>query len=199
MKGIISSFLCLVLFSLAKADVPSPSHTYNVTLPEPNAPYVAGQMLPISYTLPDDANLPNLLSLSVLFTTQDPSLNFTDIIITSNADISQGFSFRRTHNTEVYYEHQLSYAIPNKTLAGNYIVLFVDSISKSNTSVPITVRPYAAPVTTLSTNPNKPHPSSSGGSIFAYHGNGVQAAHETVNWTLASGLLGLLLVAYNTV
>lgn len=31
--------------------------TFNVTLPEPNAPFVAGQMLPISYTLPDDPNL----------------------------------------------------------------------------------------------------------------------------------------------
>lgn len=49
-----------------------------------------------------------MLQLSVLFTTQDPTLNFTDITITSNADISQGFSFRRTHNTYVYYEHQLS-------------------------------------------------------------------------------------------
>jgi len=59
MKSIISTFVLLVLFRLVKADVPSPSHNYNVTLPEPNAPYVAGQMLPISYTLPDDTNLPN--------------------------------------------------------------------------------------------------------------------------------------------
>lgn len=49
----------LVFSVLVKAEVISPSHTYNVTLPEPNAPYVAGQMLPISYTLPDEANLPN--------------------------------------------------------------------------------------------------------------------------------------------
>jgi hypothetical protein len=49
-----------------------------------------------------------VLQLSVLFTTQDASLNFTDTVITSNADISQGFSFRRTHNTYVYYEHQLN-------------------------------------------------------------------------------------------
>lgn len=48
-----------VLSSLVCAEVLSPSHNFNVTLPEPNAPYVAGQMLPISYTLPDDTNLPN--------------------------------------------------------------------------------------------------------------------------------------------
>ncbi|GAA5816607.1 hypothetical protein MFLAVUS_010137 [Mucor flavus] len=167
-------FLVFVLFSILSSlvcsEVLSPSHNYNVTLPEPNAPYVAGQMLPISYTLPDDTNLPNLLQLSVLFTTQEPILNFTDITITSNADISQGFSFRRTHNTYVYYEHQLSYAIPNNTLPGNYIVLFVDAVSKTNTSVPILVRPYAAPVTTIPTNPNKARPSG-GGSIFATHNN----------------------------
>lgn len=59
MRNIVSTFVFIVLLGLVKADVPSPSHNYNVTLPEPNAPYVAGQMLPISYTLPDDTNLPN--------------------------------------------------------------------------------------------------------------------------------------------
>lgn len=52
-------FICSLSSCLVAADVPSPSHTFNVTLPEPNAPYVAGQMLPISYTLPDDTDLPN--------------------------------------------------------------------------------------------------------------------------------------------
>lgn len=56
-------FILFALFSilshLVSCEVLSPSHNYNVTLPEPNAPYVAGQMLPISYTLPDDTNLPN--------------------------------------------------------------------------------------------------------------------------------------------
>ena len=75
--------------------------------------------------------------------------------------------------------------------------MFVDSISKLNTSVPILVRPYAAPATTLPTNPNKAHPSN-GGSIFAIHSNDVQAAYKTANWTLASTLLGLLLTAYST-
>jgi hypothetical protein len=128
-KKMIYPILAVLFFILnyVQCEVISPSHNYNVTLPEPNAPYVAGQMLPISYTLPDDTNLPKrmsyrycykrkrekltyliVLQLSVLFTTQDPTLNFTDITITSNADISQGFSFRRTHNTYVYYEHQLS-------------------------------------------------------------------------------------------
>ncbi|KAI8982278.1 hypothetical protein BDF20DRAFT_810154, partial [Mycotypha africana] len=128
---------------IVSTEVVSPSHTYNVTLPVPNAPYVAGQMLPIAYTLPDDADLPKRLSLSISLTTQDPNLNFTDIVITPNADISQGFSFKRTLNTFIYYEHQLSFSIPNTTLPGNYFVVFSDSISKTNTSIPIVIRPYA--------------------------------------------------------
>lgn len=52
---LIFVFLCI---TFTYGEVISPSHNYNVTLPEPNAPYVAGQMLPISYTLPDDTNLP---------------------------------------------------------------------------------------------------------------------------------------------
>ncbi|KAI8978507.1 hypothetical protein BDB01DRAFT_837427 [Pilobolus umbonatus] len=161
--------LLFVYFSLAACEVISPSHNYNVTLPEVNAPYVAGQMLPISYTLPDDTSLSNSLSLSIYFTTQDPSLNFTEIVITSNADISQGFSFRRTHNTYIYYEHQLSYALPNSTLPGTYVVQFVDSVSRTNTTIPIIVRPYAAPVTSLNSMTSKSRPT--GGSIFAMTSN----------------------------
>jgi hypothetical protein len=55
--------LLSLLSFLVFADVESPSHNFNVTLPEPNAPYVAGQMLPISYTLPDDPNLPSRKSI----------------------------------------------------------------------------------------------------------------------------------------
>ncbi|KAI7869375.1 hypothetical protein BDF14DRAFT_1701739, partial [Spinellus fusiger] len=145
------------------AQVISPSHTYNVTAPEPNAPYVAGQVLPVRYTLVDDAKLPNLLALSIYFNTVDPSLNFTETVITSNADISQGFSFRRTQNTIIYYEHELSYSIPNTTHAGNYQVIFVDAFSRTNTSVPIVVRPYAPPAIPSSTaagSANKAGPSS---------------------------------------
>ncbi|RCH95803.1 hypothetical protein CU097_012520 [Rhizopus azygosporus] len=119
--------------------------TFNVTLPEPNAPFVAGQMLPISYTLPDDPNLSRTLHLSILFTTTDPSLNHTEAVITSNADTSQSFTFRRVYNTTVYYEHQLSYSIPNNTHPGQYSIVFVDSITGTKESVPITVRPYAQP------------------------------------------------------
>ncbi|KAL0089258.1 hypothetical protein J3Q64DRAFT_1727781 [Phycomyces blakesleeanus] len=164
------AIVLLMAIGVVSSQVISPSHTYNVTAPEPNAPYVAGQVLPVRYTLVDDIKLPNLLSLSIYFTTIDPSMNFTDTVITSNADISQGFSFRRTQNTMVYYEHELSYAIPNTTRAGSYQVIFVDSVSRTNTSVPIVVRPYAPPTLPSSTaagNANKAGPSS----IFAIHAN----------------------------
>lgn len=119
-----------LFISFTYGEIVSPTHNYNVTLPEPNAPYVAGQMLPIAYTSPADANIEKrkyipgcgkrvkvlifsflyhkVLQLSVYLTTQDPSLNFTDVLITSNADISQTFSFKRYRLNDVYYEHQLN-------------------------------------------------------------------------------------------
>ncbi|RCI07032.1 hypothetical protein CU098_013925 [Rhizopus stolonifer] len=157
---LIFSFLCLFNL-LVHAEIVSPSRNFNVTLPEPNTPYVAGQMLPISYTLPDDDKLSTVLLLSISFAAQDPTSNFTQVAITSNADISQGFSFKRMRNTDVYYEHQLSYSIPNNTDPGNYHVIFSDAVSGTNVSVPIIVRPYAPPSTTTSVN--KANPS---GSIF---------------------------------
>lgn len=59
MISFLFTTIVLLLLNLVSAEVTSPSHNYNVTLPEPNAPYVAGQMLPISYTIPDEANLPS--------------------------------------------------------------------------------------------------------------------------------------------
>ncbi|KAI8391672.1 uncharacterized protein BYT42DRAFT_557669 [Radiomyces spectabilis] len=158
-----SFFLVIVhiLISRAFGQVTSPTHTYNITSPDPNAFYVAGQILPITYTLVDNPNLPTLLSLSVYFSTQDASLNASNVVITENADISQGFSFRRTANTMVYYEHQLNYLIPNATRPGNYQVVFQDAISRTNTSVPIVVRPYAAPAANPSGILGKAKPSGS--------------------------------------
>ncbi|KAI9475857.1 MAG: hypothetical protein EXX96DRAFT_574931 [Benjaminiella poitrasii] len=179
------------------AEVRSPSLTYNVTLPEPNGLYVAGQMLPISYTLPDDPNLPKLLSLSISFTTTDSNLNSTGAVITPDADISQGFSFRRTRNTYVYYEHQLSYAIPKNTVPGNYIVMFNDAISKTNTSIPIIVRPYAPPVIPTPTNTANSRPSG-GSSIFSVHNNGSDRQYNNINWA-ATLLLGVVLIACSNI
>lgn len=79
-------------------------------------------------------------------------------------------------------------------MPGNYIVLFADSISKSNTSVPIVVRPYAAPVTSSATNPNKARPSG-GGSIFAIHNN--HAELNQINWTVNTLLFSFWFAAYS--
>lgn len=56
-------FILLGFIAFTFCEIVSPTNTYNVTLPEPNAPYVAGQMLPISYTLPDNINLPKCKAL----------------------------------------------------------------------------------------------------------------------------------------
>jgi hypothetical protein len=58
------------------------------------------------------------------------------------------------------------------------VVLFVDSISKYNVSIPIVVRPYAAPVIPPSGTINRARPSG-GGSIFAMHRN--DATHYSLS------------------
>jgi hypothetical protein len=80
-------------------------------------------------------------------------------------------------------------------LPGTYTVLFVDSISKSNTSVPIVVRPYAAPVTSSPTNPNKARPSG-GGSIFAIHNH---AELNQINWAVNTLLFVFWFAAYSII
>ncbi|KAI8092595.1 uncharacterized protein BX664DRAFT_347871 [Halteromyces radiatus] len=134
------------------AQVQATNRRFNVTAPIPDSPYVAGQIVPVTYTLPDDANLPSVLGLAVYFTTRDPSLPFVQATISDNADLSQGFSFRHTTNTEVYYEHQLNYGIPKETKAGNYQIVFVDTKGGGNTSIPIVVRPYSSNPSASSTN-----------------------------------------------
>ncbi|CAO3587739.1 unnamed protein product [Absidia cylindrospora] len=132
---------------------------FTILAPVADSPYVAGQIVPVTYTLPDDANLSSTLRLAVYFTSRDPALPYFQATLSDNADLSQGFSFRRTANTLVYYEHQLNYDIPKETKAGNYQITFVDTKGGGNTSVPISVRPYSASVGSTPTTNKSPQAS----------------------------------------
>ncbi|KAI9301350.1 hypothetical protein BJ944DRAFT_243351 [Cunninghamella echinulata] len=93
------------------------------------------------------------LHLSVHLVSMDPTLSFKQITITDSADLNQGFSFERVNsNNKKYYEHELNYIIPKETPPGNYHVLFQNSKSSINTTVPIIIRPYSN--INLSTNNN---------------------------------------------
>ncbi|KAI8335883.1 hypothetical protein BC941DRAFT_325346, partial [Chlamydoabsidia padenii] len=131
--------LLLTRLLMVNGQVQAVNRRFNITAPVADSPYVAGQIVPITYTLPDDASLPNVLGLSVYFTSRDNSVPFFQATVTENADLSQGFSFKRMANTQVYYEHQLNYGIPKETKAGNYQIVFVDTKGGGNTTVPFVV------------------------------------------------------------
>ncbi|KAI8878857.1 hypothetical protein K501DRAFT_325833 [Backusella circina FSU 941] len=140
------SFFLLVVFTafFVKAQVRSPNFQYNVTSPAPNSPYVASQILPLIYDVASNATSENLqLSVSLLGTN-------TSVQMVASADISQGFSFQKQIGGDTVYEHQYNYNIPFNTTAGVYQVVFLDSVSKTNVSIPITIS--AAPVTPTSSS-----------------------------------------------
>ncbi|KAI8097793.1 uncharacterized protein B0P05DRAFT_522029 [Gilbertella persicaria] len=135
-----------VLFSTlvlaVEALVQSPSYQFNVTSPAPNAPYVASQILPCIYDVADNSTSDNLqLSISLVG-------DNSSTVMTASADISKGFSFEKEITGGTVYEHQFNYHIPSNTTAGNYQVVFTDSVSQTNVSISITIA--AAPVTSSS-------------------------------------------------
>ncbi|KAI8331222.1 hypothetical protein BC941DRAFT_360575 [Chlamydoabsidia padenii] len=158
---------------MVRGQIQATSRRFNITAPVAGSPYVAGQMVPVTYTLPDDPNL-SILGLAVYFASNDPSVPSSQAIITENADLSQGFSFKRTTNTGVYFEHQLNYDIPKETKEGNYQIVFMDTKGGGNTSVPIVVRPYST--STIATATHKPDQPSN---IFLQGGAGSLSTTQT--------------------
>ncbi|GAN01856.1 hypothetical protein MAM1_0013d01291 [Mucor ambiguus] len=132
----------LALSAVVNAQVQSPNYQYNVTSPSPNSPYVASQILPCIYDIADNTTADNLqLSISLVGTN-------SSVQLTPSADISQGFSYQKQIGGATVYEHQFNYNIPSNTTAGAYQVVFLDNISQTNVSIPITIS--AAPVTPTS-------------------------------------------------
>ncbi|SAM02951.1 hypothetical protein [Absidia glauca] len=164
---------------MAQVQAQSTNRRFNVTAPLAGSPYVAGQIVPVTYTLPDDSSLSSVLGLAVYFTSNDPTVPFSQATISDNADLSQGFSFQRTSNTGVYYEHQLNFDIPKETKAGNYQIVFVDTKGGGNTTVPIVIRPYSSSTAATATTTQKPGQASN---IFLQ--GGASTSNTPTWWTL---------------
>ncbi|KAI9274529.1 hypothetical protein BDA99DRAFT_533162 [Phascolomyces articulosus] len=126
---------------------------FNVTSPEPNSPYTAGQKLPLIYEIPSTTTENNLqLSISLV----NPANATANVIMVSNADVSHGFSNQKDlGNNVTVYEHQANYDIPTTTTAGAYQVIFTNTLTGYNTTVPITIAEAGSP---------SAKPSSTGGS-----------------------------------
>ncbi|KAI9486871.1 MAG: hypothetical protein EXX96DRAFT_550900 [Benjaminiella poitrasii] len=156
--------LLSTLVIAVKAQVQSPTYLFNVTSPAVNSPYVASQILPCIYDVADNVTSDNL-QLSILLVGSNSST-----VMTASADISQGFSFQKQIGGATVYEHQYNYNIPSNTTAGNYQVVFADSVSHTNVSIPITisVAPHTPSSTPLASASSSSTSSSSTtlGSIF---------------------------------
>ncbi|CEP13893.1 hypothetical protein [Parasitella parasitica] len=183
LKSII--LLSTLALGAVRAQVQSPTYQYNVTSPSPNSPYVASQILPCIYDIADNTTADNLqLSISLVGTNMSAQL-------TASADISQGFSYQKLIGGATVYEHQFNYNIPSNTTAGTYQVVFLDNVSQTNVSIPITIS--AAPVTPTS---SAAVPSGSSGtsaattsvpaSIFNKDSSSADPAFQLSNYLLAA-------------
>ncbi|KAI9497039.1 hypothetical protein BDB00DRAFT_757322 [Zychaea mexicana] len=127
---------------------------FNVTKPTPNSPYVAGQKLPLVY---DVASTTTEQTLQLSVTLIDPRNATNNVLMVQNGDISQGFSNQKEIGNTTVYEHQTNYDIPTNTAAGEYQVVYTNTITGYNTTIPITIAEAG-------TTPSPASPSSTDGS-----------------------------------
>ncbi|KAI9355760.1 hypothetical protein BD770DRAFT_366379 [Pilaira anomala] len=183
-------FILLSALALAvKAQViQSPTYQFNVTSPTPNSPYVANQILPCIYDIAENTTSYNL-QLSILLIGSNSS---TPMIM--SADISQGFSFqKKIDGGAIVYEHQLNYNIPVNTTAGSYEVVYLDNLTQTRVSIPITIGTAVVPKPpSQSTGSAANEPSSTTTSKFFDKSNSANGLEITSFFLVASLALALV-------
>ncbi|KAF7725893.1 hypothetical protein EC973_009227, partial [Apophysomyces ossiformis] len=154
----------LLLTSTVSAIVQSPTHQFNVSAPTPGSPYVIGQKLPLIYTIAANTTADNL-KLSILL--QSVSNPNNTVVIQPDATIAKAFSYQTQVDGATVYQHQYDYNIPANSVAGEYNVVYLDSISNTNVSISVMINaavnaatPSAGTGTASGNNPQRT------GSIF---------------------------------
>ncbi|GAN01506.1 hypothetical protein MAM1_0008c00939 [Mucor ambiguus] len=110
----------------------------NISSPLLNGAYVAGQILPLSYTP---------LSSNIVLNVYLKGANVNESAIALNADTSND----PTSNVPIkvdnmtYYQHSINYAIPTTYPAGNYECIFENVATHTNTSIPVSLLAYVPP------------------------------------------------------
>ncbi|KAL9555769.1 hypothetical protein MBANPS3_002208 [Mucor bainieri] len=110
----------------------------NISSPLLNGVYVAGQILPLSYTP---------LSSNIVLNIYLKGANVNESAIALNADTSND----PTNNVPIkvdnviYYQHSINYAIPTTYPAGNYECIFENVATHTNTSIPVSFLAYVPP------------------------------------------------------
>ncbi|GAA5805346.1 hypothetical protein HPULCUR_010862 [Helicostylum pulchrum] len=168
-----------------KAQMQSPTYQFNVTSPILNSRYVASQMLPCIYDIASNTTANNL-QLSILLVGTNSS---TPMIM--SADITQGFSFqKKIDGGAIVYEHQLNYNIPVNTTAGAYEVVYLDNLTQTKVSIPISIG--AAPAPTVFSSPadsDSSSPSSPTNNSIFNKGNSANAGLQISKFLLVASLI----------
>ncbi|KAI8097721.1 uncharacterized protein BX664DRAFT_276624, partial [Halteromyces radiatus] len=128
----------LIISSICSAQIPSKSGEFNITSPLDDGVYVAGQQLPITYVILDSGSR---LNLNIYFQPA-PGVNYTGLTVAQNADVSEVAGAVVTINGKYYWQHTYNYAIPANAPQGSYHVIFESVNTNTNTSVPVTIRPF---------------------------------------------------------
>ncbi|GAB5593604.1 hypothetical protein Unana1_08504 [Umbelopsis nana] len=136
--------IVIALATVVRGSVTSISGTFEIISPAPNAIFVAGQILPVIYSLSNDIAVSKSLQLAIFLSPNaGNNLNTTTMTIAPNADVSpSGKSTMSAHNI-TYYEHPVNFPIPNNAPNGMYDVIFFDKLQQTNTTIPVTIRPEA--------------------------------------------------------
>ncbi|KAI8888761.1 hypothetical protein K501DRAFT_172423 [Backusella circina FSU 941] len=115
----------------------------NITSPLIQGTYVAGQILPCTYTPAIPANLKLNIYLKPL------NVYYTEQVIAYGADVSNNpvGNVPIVVDGQTYYQHSINYPIPATAPAGNYEVIYQNMNTNSNTSIPISVLAYVATAT----------------------------------------------------
>lgn len=92
----------------------------------------------------------------------------TSFVIATTLDTSKSPDSVRTKNNVTYYEHSVNYNIPTNIPLGSYNVVFLDSKTNTQTSIPITILPVSSSsvVPSAAATGSSGTPSSTNASIF---------------------------------
>ncbi|KAG1117099.1 hypothetical protein PS15m_007740 [Mucor circinelloides] len=112
----------------------------NISSPLLNGIYVAGQILPLSYT-PLESNV----VLNIYLKGADASFNESAIALNADTSNDPTSNVPVKVDTITYYQHSINYAIPTTYPAGNYECIFENVATHTNTSVPISLLAYVPP------------------------------------------------------
>ncbi|KAI9495072.1 hypothetical protein BDB00DRAFT_760868 [Zychaea mexicana] len=173
----------------ASAAQTSDDGQFNISSPNNGGIFVAGQILPLTYSM-DDATSSSF-GLNIYLTSSTVA-NATTTAIAAPADVSKDASSALTEDGKTIYQHIINYALPASTAAGSYSVIFEATNTNVNTTIPVTIRAAAAASSSSSSLASSSATGSSSSSpSSSSDNNGSSAGHLAVS----AGFLGAVIAS----